>query len=94
MADRIQEKLQLTWSPEQIENGTAWRKQYTIGFTGGLSQRAISMSFGKRANAKKTREKRGRLNVGTSIRKRPKEVRERKESKGCMATFIERETRF
>jgi IS30 family transposase len=58
---------------------------------------------------KKPQETRGRFNVGTSITKRPKEVRKREtfghweldsvvsgrgKSKGCLATFLERKTRW
>lgn len=57
----------------------------------------------------KPRETRGRFNIGTSIHQRPKAVKSREEfghweldtvvssrgqSKGCLATFVERQTRF
>ena len=58
---------------------------------------------------RKPRETRGRFNIGTSIHQRPKEVKNREtfghweldtivssrgKSKGCLATFVERQTRF
>ena len=61
---------------------------------------------GKRQNPRETR---GRFNVGTSIHQRPKNVKNRQtfghweldtvvsgrgKSKGCLATFVERKTRF
>ena len=58
---------------------------------------------------RKPRESRGRFNLGLSIRQRPKEVKQREtfghweldtvvssrgKSKGCLATFVERKTRY
>jgi len=58
---------------------------------------------------RKPRETRGRFNVGLSIRQRPKAIKKREEfghweldtivssrgkSKGCLATFVERKTRY
>lgn len=58
---------------------------------------------------RKPRENRGRFNLGLSIRERPKEVKQREtfghweldtvvssrgKSKGCLATFVERKTRY
>lgn len=58
---------------------------------------------------RKKKETRGKFTVGTSIKNRPKEVKKREEfghweldtmvssrgkSKGCLATFVERKTRF
>jgi len=63
----------------------------------------------KRKTSKSPRETGGRFNVGTSIHQRPKEVKRRQsfghweldtvvssrgKSKGCLATFVERQTRF
>lgn len=67
---------------------------------------AVLRQKGKR---QKPRETRGRFNIGTPISKRPKEVRKREtfghweldtvvsgrgQAKGCVATFIERKTRW
>ncbi len=63
----------------------------------------------QKGKRQKPRETRGRFNVGTPISKRPKEVKTREsfghweldtvvsgrgEAKGCIATFIERKTRW
>ncbi len=63
----------------------------------------------RKGKSRKPREKRGKFTIGTPISKRPKEVRSREtfghweldtvvssrgNSKGCLATFIERKTRF
>lgn len=63
----------------------------------------------QKGKRQKPRETRGRFNIGTSISKRPKEVRKREtfghweldtvvsvrgQAKGCVATFIERKTRW
>jgi len=63
----------------------------------------------QKGKRQKPRETRGRFNIGTPIAKRPKEVRKREtfghweldtvvsgrgQAKGCVATFIERKTRW
>ena len=63
----------------------------------------------QKGKRQKPRETRGRFNIGTPISKRPKEVRKREtfghweldtvvsgrgKAKGCVATFIERMTRW
>ena len=63
----------------------------------------------QKGKRRKARETRGRFNIGTSIHQRPKEVKNREtfghweldtivssrgKSKGCLATFVERQTRF
>ena len=63
----------------------------------------------RKGKTRHPKETRGRFRVGSSISKRPKEVRNRKtfghweldtvvssrgKSKGCLATFLERKTRF
>ena len=63
----------------------------------------------QKGKRRKPRETRGRFNIGTSIHQRPKEVKKRQtfghweldtvvssrgKSKGCLATFVERQTRF
>lgn len=63
----------------------------------------------QKGKRRKPRETRGRFNIGTSIHQRPKEVKKREtfghweldtvvssrgKSKGCLATFVERQTRF
>ena len=63
----------------------------------------------RKGKTRHPKETRGRFRIGTSIAKRPKEVRNREtfghweldivvssrgKSKGCLATFLERKTRF
>ena len=63
----------------------------------------------RKGKTRQPKETRGTFRIGTSIAKRPKEVRNRKtfghweldtvvsprgQSKGCLATFLERKTRF
>ncbi|MBP2015742.1 IS30 family transposase [Anaerococcus degeneri] len=63
----------------------------------------------RKGKSRKVKETRGRFNIGKSINKRPKEVKKRNtfghweldtvvssrdKSKGCLATFVERKTRF
>ena len=63
----------------------------------------------QKGKRRKPRETRGRFNIGTSIHQRPQEVKKREtfghweldtvvssrgQSKGCLATFVERQTRF
>ncbi|GAJ99840.1 LOW QUALITY PROTEIN: mobile element protein [Geomicrobium sp. JCM 19055] len=113
LARIIQEKLDQTWSPEQIVNRLFFLKRYlsrpcTDGFIKGFSNVNIRVlrHKGKRQKPKETR---GRFNIGTTIQKRPKDIRKREtfghweldtvvssrgKSKGCMATFIERKTRW
>lgn len=108
---KVQDHLHKRWSPEQIAFGL---------FKGALSFKTIyRWIYAKIVDFPETclhhkgerrkQETRGRFNIGTSISKRPKEVRSRKtfghweldtvvssrgKSKGCFATFAERKTRF
>ena len=78
--EKIQEKLNQTWSPEQIVGRlfpdklsfkTIYRRIYSDLLQVPLS---VLRQKGKRQKPKETR---GRFNVGTSISKRPKEVKKR-----------------
>jgi transposase, IS30 family len=113
LANQIKEKLYLTWSPEQISCGLfkgsiSFKTIYNWLYKGLLSipDLLVLRQKGKR---QKLRETRGRFNIGTSIQKRPKEIKKREtfvhwelesvvsgrgKSKGCVATFIERKTRY
>jgi IS30 family transposase len=66
-------------------------------------------TYQNKRKTKKTFETRGRFNIGKSITNRPKIVKQRKrfgdweldtivsgrgKSKGCLATFVERKTRY
>lgn len=108
----IEEKLVQTWSPEQIANTVlkgklSFKTIYRWLYQGilMLTDHRVLRHKGKR---QKPRETRGRFNVGTSISKRPQDVKKREsfghweldsvvsgrgKSKGCLATFIERKTR-
>lgn len=74
----------------------------------GLLEMPITV-LRQKGKRQKPRETRGRFNIGTPISKRPKEVRKREtfghweldtvvsgrgQAKGCVATFIERKTRW
>lgn len=108
----IKEKLSLKWSPEQIA-GTLYKG--TLSFKiiyNWIYSEIIDFDVSKlrrKGKSRKTKEIRGRFNIGTSIRKRPKSIRDRNtfghweldtvvssrgKSKGCLATFVERKTRF
>lgn len=108
----LQEKLNQTWSPEQIvgrlfPDSLSFKTIYRWLYAGLLElPLAVLRQKGKRQQPKETR---GRFNVGTSISERPREVRKRSsfghweldtvvsgrgKAKGCVATFIERQTRW
>ncbi|WP_340081424.1 IS30 family transposase [Terribacillus sp. FSL K6-0262] len=106
----IEEKLKLTWSPEQIQGRLGIISFKTI--YRWMNQRRFSVDhqvFRQKGKRQKPRETRGRFNIGTSIKERPKDVKDRKsaghweldtvvssrgKSKGCFGTFAERKTRF
>lgn len=113
LAKVINEKLRLTWSPEQIvgrlfQGSLSFKTIYRWIYQGLLVDQDLTVLRHK-GKSQKPRETRGRFNVGTSISKRPKEIRKRKIfghweldsvvssrgiSKGCFATFVERKTRW
>lgn len=84
LAEELQEKLELTWSPEQIagkrrsegEASVCFKTIYRWLYDGKLkvSESDVLRHKGKR---RKPMEKRGRFLVGTPISQRPKEVRKR-----------------
>ena len=110
---RILEKLQETWSPEQIagrlfqEEGLSFKTIYRWIYTGLVE--ADSGLLRQKGKRQKPRETRGRFNVGLPISKRPSDVKGRQtfghweldtvvsgrgKSKACVATFVERKSRF
>ena len=112
LKEAVQEKLDETWSPEQIvgrlyQGKLSFKSIYRWIYNGLLEVPLdVLRQKGKR---QKPRETRGRFNIGTPISKRPKEVRKREtfghweldtvvsgrgEAKSCVATFIERKTRW
>ena len=108
----IKEKLNLRWSPEQIAD-TLYKGKLTFKtiynwIYSGIIDFDIS-KLRRKCKSRKSKETRGRFNIDTSIRKRPKSIMYRNtfghreldavlssrgKSKGCLATFIERKTRF
>lgn len=112
LAKMIEDKLKLTWSPEQIvgrlkDINLSFKSIYRWLYQGLITNVSVSVLRHK-GKRQKPVEKRGRFNIGTSIRQRPKEVKERNsfghweldtivssrgKSKGCLATFAERKTR-
>ena len=110
--NKIQEKLDLTWSPEQIAGrlfqGKLSFKTIYRWIYSGLLQVPLSV-LRQKGKRQKPKETRGRFNIGTSISKRPKEVKKRTtfghweldtvvsgrgQAKGCVATFLERKSRW
>lgn len=108
----IQEKLNETWSPEQIvgrlfQGALSFKTIYRWIYSGLLD---VSVSvLRQKGKRQKPKETRGKFNVGTPISKRPKEVKKRKtfghweldtvvsgraQAKGCIATFLERKSRW
>lgn len=108
----VEEKLDQTWSPEQIvgrlfPGELSFKTLYRWLYAGWLERPlGVLRQKGKRQQPKETR---GRFNVGTPISQRPKDVRRREtfghweldtvvssrgKAKGCVATFVERKTRW
>lgn len=113
LAEIIEEKLRLTWSPEQIANtitsGQLCFKTIYRWIYIGLLVKGDTKVLRHKGKSQKPLETRGKFNVGTSIHKRPEEVKKRMifghweldtivssrgKSKGCFATFAERKTRM
>jgi IS30 family transposase len=84
LASRIEEKLQATWSPEQIverlrQEGQAmvcFKTIYRWLYTGRLVKGVLAVLRHK-GKRQKPAETRGKFAVGKSISQRPKEVRNR-----------------
>ena len=108
----VQQKLDETWSPEQIANrlfeGKLCFKTIYRWIYEGLILVPLTV-LRQKGKRRKPQETRGRFTIGTPIAKRPKEVRKREtfghweldtvvssrgKSKACVATFIERKTRW
>lgn len=108
----IKQKLEQTWSPEQIvgrdyKGKLSFKTIYNWIYKGFINvSLKVLRQKGKRRLPKETR---GKFNIGTSISLRPQSVKSRKEfghweldtvvssrgkSKGCVATFAERKSRF
>lgn len=108
----ITEKLEATWSPEQIANTVtlgvvSFKTIYNWIYAGILPKSSVTNLRQKEKRRKA--EKRGRFSMGTPISERPSDVKTRDtfghweldsmvssrgESKGCLATFVERKSRL
>ena len=104
--------MNLKWSPEQIA-GTLYKGKLAFKtiynwIYSGIIDFDIS-KLRRKGKSRKNKETRGRFNIGTSIRKRHKNIKYRNtfghweldtivssrgKSKGCLATFVDRKTRF
>ena len=108
----IEDRLCKTWSPEQIvgrelKGNLSFKTIYNWLYSNFLD---VSLNVLRRKGKKaKTKETRGKFNIGKSIDQRPSEVStkeefghweldsvvsSRGESKACFATFVELKTRF
>jgi len=110
--DAITEKLQATWSPEQIANTVtlgivSFKTIYNWLYAGILP--TITVKNLRQKGKRRKTERRGKFSIGTPISERPKDVKTRDtfghweldsvvssrgESKGCLATFVERKSRL
>ena len=111
LAALIADKLKSTWSPEQIAHTVAlgnvnFKTIYNWLYAGRLT--GITVQNLRRKGRKRSCRNLAFYARGTPIRKRPKEVYDRKtfghweldtvvsprHTNGCFATFVERKTRF
>ena len=111
----IEDGLKSSWSPEQICGRYQLEQKPMVAFKtiynwlyAGLIDLDLSV-LRRKGKTRQPKETRGTFRIGTSIAKRPKEVRNREtfghweldtvvssrgKSKDCLATFLERKTRF
>ena len=108
----IEDRLCKTWSPEQIagrelKGRLSFKTIYNWLYSNFLD---VSLNVLRRKGRRaKTKETRGKFNIGKSIGDRPEEVKKKEvfghweldsvvssrgESKACFATFVELKTRF
>ena len=111
----IEDGLKSSWSPEQICGRYQLEQKPMVAFKtiyNWLYAALIDLDLSvlrRKGKTRQPKETRGTFRIGTSIAKRPKEVRNREtfghweldtvvssrgKSKGCLATFLERKTRF
>lgn len=110
--DIIFNKLNSKWSPEQIASTilkgvVSFKTIYNWLYSGTIKFDIIKLR--RKGKSRKTKETRGKFNIGTSIRKRPSKIKKRVEfghweldtvvssrgkSKGCLASFVEMKSRF
>ena len=115
MKKEIEDGLRSSWSPEQIYGHYQLEQKPRVAFKtiyNWLYAVLIDLDLSvlrRKGKTRQPKETRGTFRIGTSIAKRPKEVRNREnfghweldtvvssrgKSKGCLATFLERKTRF
>ena len=117
LVNYIQEKLNYHWAPEQISGRIKLElNEPIIPFSTiyAVLQKSILEQYSveqlrRKGKSLKSKEIRGRFNIGKTISKNPKEVRKRLEighwepdtfvsnrgkSKECLSTFVERKTRL
>lgn len=93
---------------EQPQHAVSFKTIYRWIYEGKLVE-GNTIFLRHKGKRRKPRETRGRFNLGRSIRQRPRDVKQREtfghweldtvvssrgKSKGCLATFIERKTRY
>lgn len=113
LIEKIEKHLDLTWSPEQIANTIAkdevsFKTIYIWLYTGKIKRKPkdVLRHKGKSLKAKETR---GTFQVGLSIHKKPKALKQRKilgdfeidsvvsgrgKDKECLATLVDRKTKY
>lgn len=112
MKEYIETKLQNGWSPEQIIGRSFKNKLSFKTIYNWIYNKSLDVSLDvlrRKGKSLKSKEKRGKFNIGTPISERPKIVKKRiefghweldtvvssrGESKGCLATFAEMKTRL
>lgn len=102
--EQIEGRLKAT----QPSHAVSFKTIYRWIYEGKLVQ-GNTIFLRHKGKRRKPRENRGRFNVGLSIRQRPKGIKKREDfghweldtivssrgkSKGCLATFVERKTRY
>ena len=112
LKENIVEKLNSKWSPEQIsatvlKSVICFKTIYNWIYSGLIEFDLRKLR--RKGKSRKSKETRGRFNIGTSIIKRPNIVKKRVEfghwkldtivssrgkSKGCLSTFVEMKSRF
>ncbi|GGE35365.1 IS30 family transposase [Pullulanibacillus camelliae] len=83
IAQEIEEKLELTWSPEQIAGRLkasmpSFKPIYRWLYKGRISKGNLTV-LRQKGKRRRPRETRGRFNIGRSIKQRPKEIRKREQ---------------
>ena len=120
LIEYIENGLNKTWSPEQIAGRLRLEykddKSMKIGFKTiyrwiykNIIAKGDVKKLRRKGKSLKSKETRGKFNIGKSIKNRPKDVRKREsfghweldtvvssrgKSKACLSTFVERKSRY